>query len=82
MVMKNKDIMSDMKQDTFFVIPVELTDEWNSDTITVILTDISYWCINFDKLYDWCKRNSVEIKGMSLVFSQPEKLTEFILIWS
>lgn len=80
--MKNKDIMSDMKHGKFFVIPVELTDEMDSDTIIVILTDVSYWCINFDKLFDWCKRNSVELKGMTLVFSQPEKLTEFILRWS
>ena len=79
--MKNKDIMSDMKQGKFFVVPVELNDEWDSDTI-VILTDVSYWCINFDKLFDWCKRNSVEIKGMTLVFSRPEKLTEFILKWA
>lgn len=80
--MKNKDIMYDMKQGNFFVVPVELTDDLSSGTITVILTDISYWCINFDKLSDWCKRNSVEIKGMTLTLDRPEKLTEFILKFS
>lgn len=80
--MKNKDIMHDMKQGKFFIVPIEFTDDWYSDDITlirVILTDVSYWFVNFDKLSCWCKRNSVEIKGMSLTFDRPEQLTEFIL---
>jgi hypothetical protein len=52
------------------------------DTI-VVLTDIEYWTAHIDELIVWCSSTpGVRNEGMTVVITDPEALTLFLLRWS
>jgi len=73
------DIMQGWKDRRFIVAEPELGF---SDTI-VVLTDVGYWTAYIDELITWCRATpGVRNEGMTVVISDPESLTLFLLRWS
>lgn len=53
-----------------------------TDTI-VVLTGIEYWSAHIDELIAWCRNTpGVRNEGMTVVITDPESLTLFLLRWS
>ena len=48
----------------------------------VLLTDVSYWCANWDRLETWCRLNGGVHQGMSITFENEQQLTAFSLKWA
>jgi hypothetical protein len=73
------DTMQEWKDRRFIVADPELGF---SNTI-IVLTDVGYWIKNLDELSAWCRSTpGVTNEGMTIVISDPQALTVFLLRWS
>ena len=50
--------------------------------IIVLLTDVSYWADNYEKLDTWCNENSSRMIGMTVLLNSRYDLLNFVLRWS
>lgn len=71
------DLFDNAKSVKFLIAPKYLTDQE-----LIILTDLEFWNLNFDKLQEWCKLNNSEQQGMTVVLPNRKTLTAFCLQWS
>lgn len=50
--------------------------------IIIVLCDITFWNVNFDALFDWCKTYDAKLAGMTVELTTQEQLSLFCLRWS
>jgi len=76
-------ILDDLKGKRFIVSPCYLK-EYGLDLgeHLVILIDYGFWVEHIDELTEWCEKNQVKIRGMTLLINSDEKLSLFLLRWS
>lgn len=73
------DIFADWKVNRFIIADSALHDFPGH---LIVLSDVSFWANNADKLEEWCSKNGCSMQGMTVNIPDPKKLTLFILEWS